>query len=347
MLPGGTILPTRFSRVEELLRSRKPILETPLEAASIDLDALPGIIASEGAVVAADPPDQPSLTELFPDLGVYTGPVPPEEEKVHKRLDEGYTNGHRIAHTSRLLDARPVLVSTLQPAENNKDGVWDLHDGEWFEDPKGSTDISDETVAITTSVFTGRGKHSQNPKHVRAVVMPPAQQLRHQHVWTDEEDEMLLHLVKTYRDNWQLISDTFNSEVVGIPTDKPSAYECWDRWYWTWGGGKGQARPEAVETKDSPVPGTAIPSASATTSAPGTSTPTTARQANGDATGPEGAPPPPGMSKREARAAGKHKYEGTKKAIRHQAIYDAMRRLSRRREQAKPKGSGEFSVIRA
>jgi len=53
-------------------------------------------------------------------------------------------------------------------------------------------------------------------------------------------------------------------------------------------------------------------------------------------------PPPPGLSKREAKAAKQQRYEGsTKKAIRHQALYDAIRRLSRRRDN-KTKESCEF-----
>lgn len=379
----GLVIHKRFANVEELLTARKPVLDVDVEEGTAVVDSILG--------KRSDPPQSdieeeiltpPTLTDLFPDLGFYTGPAPPEDGRIHKRMDEGQTNSHRIAHTSRLLDIRPVFVSSLQPAKNHANGTWDLHDGLWFEDPKGSTDIPDEVVSSSWGVISGRSYRPVNPRLAPAVPVPSGQQIRHQHVWTEEEDAILLRLVATYPFNWQLISDTLNSDLTVIPTDRPSAYDCWDRYHWTYGDGKGRPRPEpkaivpaAVKGAQTPVvppsataqsststpagtaggatpaPSSAVPPSAGPSGRPaqtpsgqqtpggGISVPTLPSQ-NGTDGLPEGAPPPPGMSKRDAKQAGKNKYEGTKKSIRHQVLFDSMRRLVRRREQAKQKTAG-------
>lgn len=369
VLPSGALLHKRFANVDELLNARRPLLSETFETGIINVaTVLPPSTTEE-------PTTPPSLTDLFPELAVYSGPAVPEEGKVHKRLDEGQTSSLRVAHTSRIMDIRPVLLSQLQPSKNAFHGTWDLTDGLWFEDPKGSTDVSQDVIAATSSVFGHRGRRSFNPKHA-SVVAAPQSAARNQHVWTDEEDELLHRLVQTYPYHWQLISDTFNSEVINVPTDKLSAFDCYDRWYWKWGEGRNKPRPDPItdtaanaagpsaapgaaqagtatsgqaSAAGTPVPGstnqTPAPGATKVGQAPQSGTapilvPTLPNQPGTEAQ-PDGAPPPPGLSKREARQAGKHKYEGTKKSIRHQVLYDSMRRLVRRRDQTKLKGHSE------
>ena len=322
------------------------------------------------------------LTELFPDLAVYAGPTASSEENVQKRLDEGQTSGHRIAHTSRLMDISPILVSSLQPAKNASDGVWDLHDGPWYRNPKGSTDVSAEVVASTSSVLTGRGANLINSRASATVPISTGPPLRPQHVWTEEEDMLLVKLVQTYPFHWQLIADSLGSAVISVPMDKPSAYDCWERWYWQFGEGKGKPRSEASATQtdmsaapptlapgsnsptSTPAPGTAVPALTSTTGSTSrhgqtpqqnpmlpnyaltqTSAPTQTSSTSGEATYDGHGPPPSSLSKREAKQANKHKYEGTRKSVRHQVLYDSVRRLVRRREATKQKTSGKSAVL--
>lgn len=380
VLPNGLVLNKRFPNVDALLATRRPLLDLPLASSTVDVDSLPPLpISDSPASPGAAPESPPALTDLFPDLAVYSGPAPPEDDKVHKRLEEGQTSGHRLAHTSRIMDIQPLLVSTLQPARNAFEGDWDLRDGPYYEDPKGSTNVAPEVVAATVTVFGGRGLRPPNAGHVTMQTASAAHNLRPPLSWSDEEDEVLHRLVSTYPFHWQLIADSFNSEIVKIPTERRTPYDCWDRWYWRWGGGKGQVRPEVNQTLASgaqtPAGGaaSAVPSSSAVTPAPGTANtaaPGTAVPAsangprrdgtpqgtiisvptlpnnNAQAEGADGgAPPPPGLSKREAKEKQKQKYEGSKKAIRHQVLYDAMRRLARRRDQGKQKSSGAYNVI--
>jgi chromatin modification-related protein VID21 len=177
-----------------------------------------------------------------------------------------------------------------------------------------------------------------------------------------------------YPYNWQLVTDSFNSEMVTIPTEKRLPYDCFERWDLTFGpdaekkreAAAAQAAAAAAKAQEagantSAAP-TAPPSGNATPATgnpssvppatpmtanqpgqpPAIAVPTLPNQTNAEG-GPSEAPPPPGLSKREAKAAARNKYEGTKKAIRHQALYDSVRRLIRRRETTKQKTNSEWN----
>ena len=116
-LPNGLVVNRRFAHAEELMTARKPILDLSLTSGIINLLEIPQLTEVNHSPSDPDPDTAPSLNDLFPDLAVYGGPTPSEESRVHNRLDEGHTSGHRVAHTSRLMDIRPVLVSSLQPAK--------------------------------------------------------------------------------------------------------------------------------------------------------------------------------------------------------------------------------------
>ncbi len=77
----------------------------------------------------------PSLEDLFPDLPVYAPPLP-HDVKSDKRMDESTQWAGRLVHTSRLMDIRPVLVSTLQPSKNrHPSGKWDhIDDGTMYDE---------------------------------------------------------------------------------------------------------------------------------------------------------------------------------------------------------------------
>lgn len=394
--PPGIVLHKRFQNADHLLAARRPLLELAMEVGTVDTDA--ALLPKAPSQPEND--TAPLLSELFPDLGVYGGPIPPSEGKVHKRHDEGQTSVRQIAHTSRLLDIQPVFVSHLCPAQNYKDGSWDVRTGPWYEDPKGSTDVPEEVLTSQWGFISGRHARPLNPKHAPSVPNPDDLPLpsaihkkddkksesnegrvpRYQHIWTEEEDVYLLRLVEKYPWNWTLIADSLNSELNVIPTDRVIAYDCWDRWYWTFGDGKNRPRPintnlsaptpgaSAAPAQSAgpatapatngpasmgetitaaPVPATPVatgtrPPATPIVDTPGGITVPTLPMQNGE----DGAPPPPGLSKREAKAAGKHKYEGTKKSVRHQVLYDSMRRLVRRREQAKTKTAGWYTLRR-
>lgn len=365
VLPNGLVIHKRFANAYEIAIARGPVLDTPLANATVDLDTLTkSSSAATPATVPAEPsvsPDEPaSFDQLFPDLAMYSGPAPPENDKKYRR-DEGGTYSHRMAHTSRIMDIRPILVSTLQPAKNLIDGEWDLHDGPYYEEVKGAADIPPNVVAAFNTPFGGKASRPLEHMRVPEVPKPAAHHLRAQLLWSPEEDKCLLKLVAMYPFNWDLIADSFNTEMILIPVEKRNPYECWERWYYTFGEGKNKPRQDAPPSAPPPAPASAtqpgtatatpVPQSAVTTPGvpPSANLPSASgrpQQTGGNSvsslptpTGealPDGAPPPPGMSKRD-RMAAKPKYEGTKRSVRHQAIYDAVKRMNRRREAARAK----------
>jgi len=360
-LANGLVLSDRFKGPEQLTLVRAPVLDSTLTTGFIDLPAIEAQLAAQNGDYLED--RALTLEEVFPDLSAYSGPIPFEEGQAPRyRLEEGHMPHHRPAHTSRIMDLEPIFVSTLQPANNIHDDKWDLHDGPWYDDPKGSTDISYDVLATSTSIFQGRTARVSG-YHQSTVPEPSAHKLRPVLVWTPEEDATLQKLVAMYPFNWALIADSFNSEIVTIPTERRLPYDCFERWDMNFG-------PDSEKKKKAAAAAEAakIAAAAAVGPAPGSATANAGTEANGSATapaansaapkpvtsssavavptlpgqivaeaGPSDAPPPPGLSKREAKAAARNKYEGTKKAIRHQALYDSVRRLIRRRETTKQK----------
>jgi len=377
-LSSGIILSDRFKGPEQLTLVRAPVLDSAITTGIVDIPAMKDQLATQNGEYQGDGPL--SLEEVFPDLSAYGGPMPVEEGHAPKyRLEEGQMPYHRPAHTSRIMDLEPIFVSTLQPASNERDGSWSLHDGPWHDDYKGSTEISYEVLAASTSIFQGRTARVTG-YHQSAIPESSAHKLRAALVWTAEEDAALQKLVAMYPFNWHLIADSFNSEVVTIPTEKRLPYDCYERWDLNFGPDAEKKRKIAAAAEASKVAAAAAAAAASAASANGQATSgtpvtgTTETNTNGLApalsvntavpkpngqpsavavptlpgqnaeAGPSDAPPPPGLSKREAKAAARNRYEGSKKAIRHQAMFDAVRRLGRRRDANRSKTSSKFAI---
>lgn len=91
---------------------RKPVLDLPPTASTVIPHSF--IPKSEDDALPTDV----SFTELFPDLAVFTEPSPPVEGRIDRRRDESTAWAGRLTHTTRLLDMKPILVSSLQPSKN-------------------------------------------------------------------------------------------------------------------------------------------------------------------------------------------------------------------------------------
>ncbi|KAG9084580.1 chromatin modification- protein VID21, partial [Ceratobasidium sp. 392] len=65
------------------------------------------------------------LVDLFPELSLYTG-LPTDLDPSDKRPDECMSSAAagKLAHTSRLLGVKPVLVGALEPAKHMRKGKW-------------------------------------------------------------------------------------------------------------------------------------------------------------------------------------------------------------------------------
>ncbi|MCO5588322.1 hypothetical protein L7F22_042277 [Adiantum nelumboides] len=187
--------------------------------------------------------DQLNLSALFPELPLFDAPAAPQSGKGDRRWDDGSLNqAPRLTHVSRLMDSKPVLVSTLQPARNRSHEKW-KEDGEWnlaaqLADPsKGvPSDLLDVPPVPGSVLFTRKSnKTSRDTGHATTTVPLPAapsnsEARATQFLWTSEEDDYLLSLIKQYGQHWQLISDLFNATRLSVPTDFREAWDCYDRY---------------------------------------------------------------------------------------------------------------------
>ena len=107
---------------------RGPILDLDLEEFVIDLsDLFNQGLAIEDRVPDPDK-DDITLASLFPELSLYDFPEPPASEaneKKDKRVDESGMTSGRLTYTTRLMDSKNVLLSTLQPGTKYRQGKWD------------------------------------------------------------------------------------------------------------------------------------------------------------------------------------------------------------------------------
>ena len=91
-------------------------------------------------------PEQLDFDKLFPELPPYAPPNASDDPASQKRLDESQAQSTRLVHVSRLLDAKPILVSTLDPARYRENGHW-VDTSEWAERMPHAPEVSPPYVA--------------------------------------------------------------------------------------------------------------------------------------------------------------------------------------------------------
>jgi len=109
---------------------RKPLLDIDASAVVVDIKS---VLEQQAAARNVAVPDDVVLADLFPDLSVYSGPVL-NENKAEKRSDE---SAGRLTHTTRLMDIRPVIVSSINPSMTRRpDGKWEQVDQGFLHEPE-------------------------------------------------------------------------------------------------------------------------------------------------------------------------------------------------------------------
>lgn len=182
-------------------------------------------------------PEQLDFDKLFPELPPYAPPNASDDPASQKRRDESQAQSTRLVHVSRLLDAKPILVSTLDPARYRENGHW-VDTSEWAERMPHAPEVSPPYVAGVppgSLLFSRRaGKAPREsmagPRIPTAPAHPDArvQQLS----WSSEQDAFVQALAKQYHDHWSLVADLFNAACFVIPTEKRTAWDCYDRCQW-------------------------------------------------------------------------------------------------------------------
>ncbi|KAJ1028248.1 hypothetical protein NDA13_003692 [Ustilago tritici] len=187
-------------------------------------------------------PGSLSFSKMFPELPLYGGvSLPDPNSKSDRRWDEGSLNQPpRLTHVTKLLDSRPLLVSTLEPSKNRANGRW-LPDSDWVvaakqSDPlRGVADGSDAGLPPLPGslLFARKSNRAAKDTNHPASTTPaePAQPDARaaMFVWTPDEDNYLMTLAKQYHNNWSLVADLFNSTRLNTATDKREPWDCYDR----------------------------------------------------------------------------------------------------------------------
>ncbi|PWN48969.1 hypothetical protein IE53DRAFT_370153, partial [Violaceomyces palustris] len=311
-----------------LIESLNP--EAAAEMLGIDVSDLP---------MAADSldPDELTFSKMFPELPLYAGPsLPDPMAKSDRRWDEGSLNQPpRLTQVTRLLDSKPLLVSTLEPSKNRAQGRW-LDDSDWIvaaEQSDPLRGIQDGPVAEAgpqlpgSLLFTRRSSKSSREPAQGAAGIPTApaspDARAAQFMWTPEEDSHLLTLAKQYNNNWSLVSDLFNSTRLTISIDKREPWDCYDR--------AKRIQQAADEGKPPPGPPQLAQNAAATAA------PTSPEKQQQQAPPTEGSPPSLTATSLAAKRDKLNKklgtkYDGSRKKLRRSNLMEVMRKSAKKRD---------------
>ncbi|CDS01131.1 hypothetical protein [Sporisorium scitamineum] len=297
---------------------------------SLDPEAAAALLGIEVSDLsnAADllSPDSLSFSKMFPELPLYAGvSVPDSNSKSDRRWDEGSLNQPpRLTHVTKLLDSRPLLVSTLEPSKNRANGRW-LPDSDWIvaaeqSDPqRGVTDGSDAGLPPLPGSLLFARKSNRAPKEssgpASSTPAEPAQPdvRAAMFAWTPDEDSYLMTLAKQYHNNWPLVADLFNSTRLNTTTDKREPWDCYDRC----------KRIEQAAAEGKPPPGPPP-------------MPATAADTDKDSKKGDGKDGDASSSKRDKlnKKLGS-KYDGSKRKLRRSNLMEVMRKSAKRREASK------------
>ncbi|KAG8980755.1 chromatin modification- protein VID21 [Tulasnella sp. JGI-2019a] len=220
---------------------RAPLLDSlSLSSTMIDLSKMhlasstPGEEAQEApGLVTYDPV---KLPDLFPDFATF-GPFMSRDDakgKLDKRVDETTSLG-KVTYVSRLMDVKPVLLSTLQPGKKWKRGEWDDL-GEYYPADDSNTELKPAEFYMPSppALFMSQRRPKDHPAHSH-IRTPGKPEARLNNIWTPTEDAQLKHLAYLYSLNWNIIADAFATWRKTIATDRRSEFDCMERWHRLYG----------------------------------------------------------------------------------------------------------------
>ncbi|GAC72290.1 nucleolar GTPase [Moesziomyces antarcticus T-34] len=266
-------------------------------------------------------PDALSFSKMFPELPLYGGvSLPDPSSKSDRRWDEGSLNQPpRLTHVTKLLDSRPLLVSTLEPSKNRAEGRW-LPDSDWIvaaeqSDPlRGVADGADAGLPpLPGSLLFARKNNRASKETANAASGVPPEPAQPDaraalFTWTSDEDSYLMTLAKQYHNNWSLVADLFNSTRLNTATDKREPWDCYDRC----------KRIQQAADEGKPPPGPPQLPAAAETDKKG--------DGKDDASASK-------RDKQGKKVGGKH--DGSKRKLRRSNLMEVMRKSAKRREASK------------
>ncbi|KAJ4487562.1 hypothetical protein J3R30DRAFT_946732 [Lentinula aciculospora] len=200
------------------------------------------------------------LSDIFPDFQPYAmfGLAAPtsvdgkkksekksdRDDPVNKRVDEvAYS---KLYPASTFMFTKPTLVGALQPSKHLRGGRWiDLDESpisveyealQLFRLPDefnhGIFEHKIGPITIATPAI-----HSVPPT---SAVSSPAAKFKEpskramEHLWSASDDLLLKSLAERYPNNWALVSECYNASKVTIKSDRRTSKDCQERWRDRW-----------------------------------------------------------------------------------------------------------------
>lgn len=285
--------------VQALINYRRPIFDLAANETTIDPEVLMSLC--EDAAASKMPEEELTITELdlaalFPDLPLYSDFILAEDTNMARRVEDSSAWTGRLTNVTRLLESKPLLVSTLRPGRTHSREGWADETASIVEDIEPPADVRDQLPNTSSVLFAGRKPKDVSAGEVLVKPVPvPQPDVRASSIlWLPEEDVRLLQLQRQYGLNWPLIAEVFNSSTQRPNSDHRLPWDCFDRWDRLVGPGSKKTLPDGTEIK---VP-------------------------------PPNYVPPVDKFGRSAPVIG----NGSKKSARHVSIIEAMKKVQKQRE---------------
>lgn len=249
--------PESRKTLHQIKRSRVPIFELAPEETMIDVAklTLEGICPKS----IGYPFEHVKLQKLFTDLPIF-GDL---DSRSDKRPDEASPHLGRITRIAPFLEAKPLLVSTLQPSRNCIGKQWRNLGSLAADDLRESIDSKSDPAHHLPHIFSGR--RSKEPKESNILAVPPSPVpnpgRRDLLEWDSFDEELLKQISLTYDFNWKIVADVFNASLARTMSQPVTARDCYDCWTRLNTSAKPTADPDAspaplksASVKPPPVP---------------------------------------------------------------------------------------------
>ncbi|BGP12918.1 hypothetical protein JCM10213_004337 [Rhodosporidiobolus nylandii] len=248
---------TQTQNIVNLINFRNPIFDLGLDETIVDPLVL-AALRDAASPSSDDPPksldEDPFLSydfaALFPDLPLYSDFVIATDPALERRIEDSSAWAGRLTHVTRLLDTKPVLVSSLKPGRTRANGgAWGPGTAAALEDVKEPIDPREPVPTTASALFAGRkpkdassGEMLGKPNEVAGAAQRATELL-----WLPEEDERLRQLQQQFGFNWPLIAQVFNLSTHRPPADHRLPWDCYDRWDKLVGPGSKKTLPDGTE----------------------------------------------------------------------------------------------------
>lgn len=182
------------------------------------------------------------INALFPDLPLYDAPNPDDNEPYVDEAEQG-----RVTMISRLMSSRPPaldfgpLSSQVVYLKRKRDlSHVDMEMDDFDEEDARIIKIEakplnaiagTEPPRIVPALFQPRKNKDAPTTPIRRPTPPGAQALKNVVVWTADEEDLVMSLIKPYQYNWDLIAELYNAmRGPMIPSERRTSWDCYEKW---------------------------------------------------------------------------------------------------------------------